>query len=615
MEKRRTISLLLSIILLASLLTTGAMASEEADAAVEAAAAAEELPAEDAAASAEEGEHIDEVPAEASEEEAAEDPGLDGAPPTKPGGGSGGGSSSSVTWSGATTITSAESTNGQTYSSTTAGQNALLINTSANVTITNPTVTKSGGTSAGDSESFYGTNSAIMCKGGGTTTITGANITTNAAGANGVFSFGGNASTNAASGDGTTVYISDSTITTTGNGSGGIMTTGQGTTIASNLTVSTAGGSSAAIRSDRGGGIVNVDGGTYTTSGTGSPAIYATATINVKNAVLTSTNSQAVVNEGGNTVILENCTVNAGNRTRNGQDYFNNGIFLYQSMSGDASDGASVFTMTGGTLNNTYGHVFHVTNTSAAITLNGVEINNSDSEGVFLSVCSDAWSGLSNKASVLAVDQAIEGDILVGSNAVLDLTLSGGSSWTGTTSGNIKSHKSGTAVSTSLGTVNVTLDASSAWTLTADTYITKLTNTGVTDNSNINLNGHTLYVGGKAITSTAYAAATPTPTAEPTPTPEPVPPTVTISGDGTTAKVEGDYESLYVRVALVIQNGEESGLFVTQTGINPDSMIVIPQFQVPGLTVTGVSVALVPTIDDITSPTPTVIDSDFVMFK
>lgn len=425
---------------------------------------------------------------------------------SSPGGGS---SSSSITWVGATEITSAATTTDQTYSSTTASENAVLINTSDAVTLTNPTVTKSGGTSAGDDESFYGINSAVMCMGGGTTTITGATITTKAAGANGVFSYGGNATTNATSGDGTTVIISDSTITTTGNGSGGIMTTGQGITKASNLTVSTSGDSSAAIRSDRGGGTVTVDGGTYETSGTGSPAIYATATITVSKATLTSTNSQGVVNEGGNTVILNDCTVNAGNNTLGSQDNFKNGIFLYQSMSGDATDGASVFTMTGGTLYNSVGHVFHVTNTSAAITLEGVTINNTDSENVLLSVCDDAWSGLDNVATVNATDQTLNGTILVGSDSTANINLSGASVWTGSTSGNITSHKDSSTISSSLGTVNVTLSDSAVWVLDADCTVSSISGSG-----SINYNGHTLTVGSTEYTSGSPGVSTITETSE-----------------------------------------------------------------------------------------------------
>ena len=76
-------------------------------------------------------------------------------------------------------------------------------------------------------------------------------------GGNGVFSYGGSATTNNSSTDGTTVIISNSSITTTGDNAGGIMTTGGGTTNASNLTINTSGTSSAAIRSDRGGGTIN----------------------------------------------------------------------------------------------------------------------------------------------------------------------------------------------------------------------------------------------------------------------------------------------------------------------------------------------------------------------
>ena len=55
------------------------------------------------------------------------------------------------------------------------------------------------------------------------------------------------------------VNISDSTIRTTENNSGGIQTTGGGTMNAANLDVETQENSAAAIRSDRGGGTVNVD--------------------------------------------------------------------------------------------------------------------------------------------------------------------------------------------------------------------------------------------------------------------------------------------------------------------------------------------------------------------
>lgn len=248
---------------------------------------------------------------------------------------------------------------------------------------------------------------------------------------------------------------------------------------------------------------MNVNGGKYTTAGIGSPAVYATATINVKNAVLRSTASQGIVNEGGNTVVLKNCTVDASNKKLNSQDYFKNAVFLYQSMSGDASEGASVFKMTGGTLKSSVGHVFHVTNTSADITLKGVDIKNSDKENVLISVCDDAWKGLKNSATLNAKDQKLKGKLLVGSNSTLVLNLSGSSSWTGTTSGKIKSHKDSSTVSSKLGKVNIKLSDDALIVLTADTTVTSISGKG-----RINYNGHKLTVGGKTYTSGSPGVST-----------------------------------------------------------------------------------------------------------
>ena len=207
----------------------------------------------------------------------------------------------------------------------------MLISTTGTVSITNATVEKSGGSSASDNYSFYGINSAVMCMGGGTTSITGGTVTTSAAGANGIFSYGANSGSTNAVGDGTTVYIKNVTITTTGQGSGGIMTTYGGTTVAENLTINTSGGSSAPIRTDRGGGWVTVTGGSYTSSGIGSPAIYSTADITVNDATLVSNYSEGVCIEGQGSIALSNCTLTANNSQRNGNATFYDTIMIYRA--------------------------------------------------------------------------------------------------------------------------------------------------------------------------------------------------------------------------------------------------------------------------------------------
>ena len=379
---------------------------------------------------------------------------------------------------------------------TAADESALMVDTEEAVEISNPTVSKTGDSDGGDNCNFYGLNAAVLVKGGSTTTITGGTIESSASGANGVFSYGGNGGSNGVAGDGTTVIISDTTITTTGNGSGGIMTTGGGITYASNLTVTTSGGSSAPIRTDRGGGTVYVDGGTYTSNGLGSPAIYSTADISVKNATLVSNLSEGVCIEGQNSITIENCSLTANNTRCNGNATFLDSIMIYQSMSGDANSGTSSFTMTGGSLTSLSGHMFHVTNTNAVITLSGVELNNQGSD-ILLSVCDDGWNGASNIAALNADGQVLEGTILVGSNATFTLTLTNGSTFEGTFSGEIENSK-GTVVSSEIGTVSISLDDSSTWTLTGDAYVS-----GFTGNAgNVISNGYTLYVNGTALEGT-----------------------------------------------------------------------------------------------------------------
>ena len=424
----------------------------------------------------------------------------DGNPPDGGPGGGGfgggtppGGGTSDFTYTAVTEITEAAEQADLTYQSETADESALIINTGDVVTISNPTVIKTGDSNGGDNCNFYGLNAGVLAMGGTTTNITGGIIETSASGANGVFSYGGNGGRNGAEGDGTTVNISDTIITPTGDGSGGIMTTGGGITNAANLTITTSGRSSAAIRTDRGGGLVTVDGGTYTTNGLGSPAIYSTADITVKNATLVSNLSEGVCIEGKNTITLENCNMTANNTQCNGNATFHDTIMIYQSMSGDADSGTSSFTMTGGSLTSQSGHMFHVTNTHAVINLSGVQLINEGSD-ILLSVCDDGWNGASNIAEVNADGQEMEGAILVGDNSTLTLTLANGSTFTGYFSGEIENAK-GETVSTEIGTVNVSLDETSTWTLTADSWITSFEGNA----ASVTGNGYTLYVNGVAL--------------------------------------------------------------------------------------------------------------------
>ncbi len=352
-------------------------------------------------------------------------------------------------------------------------------------TISNTLVTKTG-EADGDEADFYGENSAVFATNGGTLTLSNMVVKTNGTHANAVFSYG----------EGTTVNISNSYIETSGNCSGGLMTTGGGTMNAENLTITTSGNSSAAIRSDRGGGTVTVTGGDYTTSGKGSPVIYSTADITVNDATMTSTASQGVVVEGKNSVTLNNVNLTADNNTKNSdKSSYYQAVMIYQSMSGDAAQGKSSFTMNGGTLSNKNGDVFFVNNTATDINLSNASITN-NGDGIFLRAAAAGWgSEGSNGGQVTlnAANQIINGDMIVDSVSNLNLYLKSGSAFTGAI------NSDGQA-----GEVYVEIEDGSTWTLTGDSYITSLTcGTGA-----IKLNGHKLYVNGKEYTEGTASTGT-----------------------------------------------------------------------------------------------------------
>lgn len=89
-------------------------------------------------------------------------------------------------------------------------------------------------------------------------------------------------------------------------------------------------------------------------------------------------------------------------------------------------------------------------------------------------------------------------------------------------------------------------------------------------------------------------------------------PTVKIADDGKTAKAT-DFKGLYARVALVIENKGQTGLYVSQAQIGSDGRIVIPLDMLAGFKVTGINVALVSSPAEIQSATPKPVARDTKM--
>ena len=387
-------------------------------------------------------------------------------------GGPGGQASGVDSYDAANEYSSDETVSDTSLESTGTDENAALVSNGAEVTFNNDAISRTSSDSqGGDNSSFYGVGAAVLAT-DGTAYVKGSTVTTDSKGGAGLFAYG----------DGT-VYAADTDITTQQDTSGGIHAAGGGKLYAWDLNVETNGESSAAIRSDRGGGTMVVDGGTYTSNGVGSPAVYCTADIAVNNAELTANGSEAVCVEGLNSLRLYNSNL-TGNMSDDEQNDTTWTVILYQSMSGDSEVGNSTFQMDGGTITSKNGGLFYTTNTECTITLKDVDITYNDDNEFFLQCTGNnnqrGWgqSGANGSDCNFTADsQDMKGNVIWDSISDLDFYMTNGSTLEGAFVNDESNAGNGGD-----GYCNVVIDKDSTWTVTGDSIITSLSNAGtITD--------------------------------------------------------------------------------------------------------------------------------------
>ena len=387
-------------------------------------------------------------------------------------GGPGGQASGVDSYDAANEYSSDETVSDTTLESTGTDENAALVSNGAEVTLSNDAISRTSSDSqGGDNSSFYGVGAAVLAT-DGTAYVKGSTVTTDSKGGAGLFAYG----------DGT-VYAADTDITTQQDTSGGVHVAGGGKLYAWDLNVETNGESSAAIRSDRGGGTMVVDGGTYTSNGVGSPAVYCTADIAVNNAELTANGSEAVCIEGLNSLRLYNSNL-TGNMSDDDQNDTTWTVILYQSMSGDSEVGNSTFQMDGGTITSKNGGLFYTTNTECTIALKDVDITYNDDSEFFLQCTGNnnqrGWgqSGANGSDCNFTADsQDMKGNVIWDSISDLDFYMTNGSTLEGAFVNDESNAGDGGD-----GYCNVVIDKDSTWTVTGDSTITSLSNAGtITD--------------------------------------------------------------------------------------------------------------------------------------
>ena len=408
------------------------------------------------------------------------------------------------------------------YRTDSADVNSILIKNGGALKLIDSIINKTGDTaSTGDDADFYGINSAVLVNTNGTLDISNVEISTDSKGSNGIFVTNAEASGedssaqggNAGSGgqppempdggqppetidgqgpggseepgqttvSGTTeANIKNVKITTHSDKSRGLDATYNGIINAENVVINTDGQSCAALATDRGEGQVHVKNSDINTgvskaSGRGSPLIYSTGNITLENTKGTSYVSQIACIEGKNSIELTDCDLTGygeGNR-QDGDAYVDlGGVFIYQSMSGDADVGTSQFTAKNSKLtipqeSSVYGEapMFHVTNTACVINLDNTEL--SFGSGTFLEVSSqNQWgnTGSNGGTAELNTDnEKIEGNAIVDSISSLNWTMK-------------NTEFKGAINSTGNATVNVA--EGSTWTLTGDSAVSSLAVSG-----------------------------------------------------------------------------------------------------------------------------------------
>ena len=411
------------------------------------------------------------------------------------------------------------------YHTDSADVNTILVKNGGALKLIDSIINKTGDTaSTGDDADFYGINSAVLANTNGTIDISNVEINTDSKGSNGIFVTNAEASGedssaqggNAGSGgqppempdggqppetidgqgpggseepgqttvSGTTeANIKNVKITTHSDKSRGLDATYNGIINAENVVINTDGQSCAALATDRGEGQVHVKNSDINTgvskaSGRGSPLIYSTGNITLENTKGTSYVSQIACIEGKNSIELTDCDLTGygeGNR-QDGDAYVDlGGVFIYQSMSGDADVGTSHFSAKNSKLtipeeSAVYSEspMFHVTNTACVINLDNTEL--SFGSGTFLEVSSqNQWgnTGSNGGTAELNTDnEKIEGNVIVDSISSLNWTMK-------------NTEFKGAINSTGNTTVNVA--EGSTWTLTGDSTVSSLAVSGNID--------------------------------------------------------------------------------------------------------------------------------------
>lgn len=398
-----------------------------------------------------------------------------GAPPSG-GGGPGGADTMSFDYTGSYTGTltadgTTVSSSGESIAATDADVNAALAENGGTLTLEGSTLSKSGDDANGDNCNFYGLNSVLLSVGEGSTAYaSNVNLSATSEGSNGIFAT-----------DSGTVYASGGSISTTAGNSRGLDATYDGTIVADGIDITTQGDHSAGIATDRGGGNISANDMTISTAGSGSPVLYSTGDIEVDNVKGSAYGSQIAGMEGLNSIMISNSTLSSTITKATASDPVADGVIIYQSTSGDAESTTgerALFQATDSTLSSAIesGALFYVTNTSADVVLSNTTLDfDSSAANLLLAAGNDSnnWGSAGSNGATLnftGIGETMSGAIQADTISQANVYLLDSTNWTGAAS--IVDNANATSTKDDNLTINV--DATSTWTITADSTVSNL---------------------------------------------------------------------------------------------------------------------------------------------
>ena len=259
--------------------------------------------------------------------------------------------------------------------------------------------------------------------------------------------------------DQNSVSVSTRALATREDGAHGAVVTQASSLSLDSVTVSTRGTLAiplAAIQSDA---VIAAVDSAVISSGSGSPCLYSAGSITVTGGIYEALRSEVAIVEGASSVTATDAALSSKGGGR--------GVMLYSPTQAIHAQGPAVFAMRGGSLvyADKSGPLFYVTNTTADIHLTAANV--ACLSGTLLTAAVDEWGAAGSNgghASLTANNQTLTGNLTADPLSTLDLILANNSCLTGAI------NPEGTAAAAGL-----TLDCSSCWRVTADSYLTHVT--------------------------------------------------------------------------------------------------------------------------------------------